>query len=166
METVYDRATTAALALCSNPRRFDSNYDAAYKAFEAIADPLVVTSGGTGPDVKDLMHIRPVVRREGDLFFIAKVDPFRTAFTWAPKLEDKAEGLVAVATIKTLHRYAYYGFFKPSVGEVLCQIPEELRSTVVAFETEGPQTADDLNKDLAALDAGFQVAETILYSKG
>lgn len=33
-----------------------------------------------------------------------------------------------------LHGYGYYGLFKPSVGEVIRQIPKDLLEKVVAFE--------------------------------
>jgi hypothetical protein len=36
---------------------------------------------------------------------------------------------------------------------------------IVAFETVGPASAEDLNKHHVALNAGFHVATTICYSK-
>lgn len=33
-----------------------------------------------------------------------------------------------------LHGYGYYGLFKPSVGEIIRQIPKDLLEKVVAFE--------------------------------
>ena len=70
-----------------------------------------------------------------------------------------------VARIRTLHTYAYYGFFKPSIAEVLAQIPSHLVDSVIAFETKGPGDADDLNDDRSALNAGFHAATTILYGE-
>ena len=47
-----------------------------------------------------------------------------------------------------LHRYGYYGLFKPSVGEVLSQIKEYDLPFIKAFEIiESPQTAADFHKD-------------------
>lgn len=111
-------------------------------------------------------RIRPVVRRDGDLYYIKPVDLRRIAFTWDPKVTSQAVGLEPVISFKTLHRYAYHGFFKPSIAEVLAQIPADLLDdNVVAFEVKGPKDADDLNKDSAALNAGFHVAMTTLYSR-
>lgn len=59
----------------------------------------------------------------------------------------------------------YYGIFKPSIAEVLAQIPEELIEQTVAFETIGPADADALNKERDALNAGFHVATTRLYGR-
>jgi len=113
-----------------------------------------------------LKRIKPVVKRDGDLWYIKDVDPVTVAFTWSPTLRKKAVGLEPFATIQTLHRYAYYGFFKPSLEEVMAFMPDDaLENGVVAFSTQGPGTADDLNKHGGAVDAGFHVAETTLYRR-
>jgi hypothetical protein len=62
-----------------------------------------------------------------------------------------------------LHRYGYHGFFKPSIAEVLCQMPAGLDADF--FEVIGPETAEDLNNELDALKAGFHVATTIFYKR-
>lgn len=66
-----------------------------------------------------------------------------------------------------LHSYSYYGFFKPSVGEVLSQIKEHDLPFVKAFEIiERPQTADDFHKDSftsIAFDNGYHVSTVRLY---
>lgn len=112
--------------------------------------------------------VRPVIRNEKGLFYrdLKSCDLRKTAFMWEPKLEGEAINLVPYRTIITLHRWAYYGFFKPSIEEVLSQISEDdIDAGVIAFETNGPETAQDLNNHKDALDAGFHVAETILYKK-
>ena len=109
-------------------------------------------------------RIEAVVRDDkGVLRHIEPCDLRYVAFTWDPKLTRKAANLVEVATIRTLHAYGYYGFFKPSIAEVIAQIPGELIERVAAFETIGPATADDLNEERAALNAGFHVGSTHLY---
>ncbi len=66
-----------------------------------------------------------------------------------------------------LHGYSYYGFFKPSVGEVLSQIKEYDLPLVKAFEIiEKPQTADDFHKDSftdIAFNNGYHVSTVRLY---
>ena len=66
-----------------------------------------------------------------------------------------------------LHSYSYYGFFKPSVGEVLSQIKEHDLPFVKAFEIiESPQTADDFHNDSftsIAFDNGYHVSTVRLY---
>lgn len=65
--------------------------------------------------------------------------------------------------IRTLHTYGSPCFFKPSVAEVLAQIPDDMLEGVVAFETRGPSDVADMNRESEALNAGFHVARTRLY---
>lgn len=166
----YAQAQIAANALCptiegKRRNRNSPGYDEAYKAFAAVADSLIPRSSGDGPDISHMLRIVPVVQRDARLWYIKPVDPHGQAFTWDPKPSEPADNLSVVCRIYTLHRYGYYGFFKPSIAEVLAQIPTEVAQRVVAFETDGPDDADDLNEDLFALDAGFHVAETTLYER-
>jgi hypothetical protein len=114
-------------------------------------------------------RIRPIVRKASDinrLFFI-KPDPDLRglSYLWDVKYEEEATGLFEFATITTFHTYGYHGFFKPSVAEVIAQIPPEFRDRVVAFEiTNRPFSAEDLNKERVALNQGFHVAVTALYT--
>lgn len=112
---------------------------------------------------KRLEHIRPCVRRNGKLHFIDKVDPRQVSFIWDPPLAREAPEMPVLRKIRTLHTYGYYGMFKPSLAEVLAQIPKDIIDQVGAFEVNGPETADDLNQEREALDAGYHVAETTLY---
>lgn len=110
-------------------------------------------------------RIKPIVQfpREGKCY-IKPVDLFGIAYTWDPKSADKATGLKPLCDITTYHTYSYHGFFKPSIAEVLAQIPAEHLDKVVAFEiVENPETADDLNREREALNAGYHVATTRLY---
>lgn len=113
-------------------------------------------------------RIRPVVEfpRKGRCF-IEPVDLFDVSYTWGPRPADKATGLKPLREITTYHTYGYYGMFKPSIAEVLAQIPAEYLDMVVAFEiVESPETADDLNREPEALNAGYHVATTRLYIRG
>ena len=66
-----------------------------------------------------------------------------------------------------LHSYSYWGFFKPSVSEVLSQIREDDLPFVKAFEhIEIPQTRDDFHKDSftsIAFANGYHVSTVRLY---
>ncbi len=120
-------------------------------------------------------RIKPVVRfargekelfrsPEGYPFYIKPVDPFEIAYMWSPEPTDRATGLKPLCDITTYHTWAYYGLFKPSIAEVLAQIPAEHLDKVVAFEIVAhPETADDLNAEREATDAGYHVATTRLY---
>lgn len=107
--------------------------------------------------------IRPLVLQDGKLMRIEPPDPRNVAFSWSPVVTEPANGIVEIAKIRTLHGYGYYGFFKPSVAEVIAQIPEEWIERTVAFSTRGPADAAEMNRESEALNAGFHVAETTLY---
>lgn len=111
-------------------------------------------------------RIKPVARKSrGDLYYIRDVDPRGVAFTWDPKYTQKAKGLQPLQNIVTYHTYGYYGFFKPSVAEVIAQIPKDCIDQVVAFETKGPEDASDLNQHIQELNDGYHVATTTLYEQ-
>ena len=68
-----------------------------------------------------------------------------------------------------LHTYGYYGFFEPSVGEVLSQIDEDILPAVKAFEIiESPKTKSDFHKDRLssiAFNNGYHVSTVRLYGE-
>jgi len=112
-----------------------------------------------------MRKIRPVVRDEnGRCFYIKPVDPREIAFTWDPVLAGRASGITRTETIYTLHRFGYHGLFKPSIAEVLSMVPQNLLDKVVAFETTGPSDMSDLKRQWVAVEAGYHVAVTHLYS--
>jgi hypothetical protein len=80
--------------------------------------------------------IKPVVRdNKGKLRRIKTVHPSEVAFTWDPKLLDEWKGLKEIERIQTDHYCGHPMLVKPSIEEVLAQIPVELLDRVVAFET-------------------------------
>ncbi len=64
------------------------------------------------------------------------------------------------------HRCGFPGFFKPSIAEVLAQIPEDIfeHYSIDAFEIiQRPTCADDLNRYKDATKQGFHVSTVRLY---
>lgn len=115
-------------------------------------------------------RIKPVVSFMKDgvptRYYIKEVSLSSVAYTWDPVKTEVAEEFVVLGQIITYHTYGYYGFFKPSIAEVLSQIPEKYLGIVTAFEIVAqPQSADDLNEHVAILNAGYHVAITQLYGK-
>ncbi len=120
-------------------------------------------------------RIKPVIRfargpkglfrsREGYAYYIDPVDPRSIAFTWDPKPTKRATWLQSLCDITTYHTYNYYGLFKPSIAQVIAQIPEEHIDKVVAFEIIiCPETSADLNDYNKELNEGYHVATTRLY---
>ena len=109
-----------------------------------------------------LTRIKPLVRQGEQLCEIELPDPFKVAFTWDPvvtKPVDERE-LKWLKVITTYHAAGYIAFVKPSIAEVLAQIPAELLDDVYAFELETasaePVTAQDFY--------GHRI-QTVLYGK-
>lgn len=100
----------------------------------------------------------------GNFYYLKPVDLFTIAFTWpgTPKPDVRAPRLQKLRTIKTYHTWAYYGFFKPTIAEVLAQIPEDILDEVIAFELEPPENPLE---PWDIVNAGYHVAETTFYGK-
>jgi hypothetical protein len=84
------------------------------------------------------------------------------AYAWEPKPSwwpFFLGRLTPLREITTFHTWAYYGFFKPTIAEVLAQIPEDLVDQVVAFEIL------DMINDNEALNDGYHVAITRLFGR-
>ncbi len=110
-------------------------------------------------------RIKPLVEHEGVLFYIEEVDPRDIAFTYSPTRTNQANSLEPVVSMPTLHVYGAPAFFKPSVAEVLAQIPAGYTDQVVAFQTAPNQESIDYwpQADSTALSWGFHLATTTLY---
>jgi len=105
--------------------------------------------------------IKPVVdnsRRHDkvQLWYIKAVDPRDMSFLWDPKPTKRARGLRKYKEIVTLHSYGAPVLFKPSIAEVLSQIPEKDIDNVAAFETEHLGFSEGSN---------YHTAVTILYTR-
>lgn len=120
-------------------------------------------------------RMMPVMHKDGAFWQVALPVPKAgqtlahtlrtTAHLWEPRLLPLVPGLRELSRVRTYHTFGYHGFFKPSIDEVLAQVPRYLLATVQAFEVvEGPQTADDLNCEKTATQAGYHVATTVFYT--
>lgn len=110
--------------------------------------------------------LRPLARVGEDLRHMADPSCLRTiAFTWSPELVgEPVTDLQPAKTVITLHSFGYHGFFKPSIAEVLAQVPDDW-ADYVAYSLVGPSDVDDLNRDHEATHAGFHVATTTFYKR-
>lgn len=95
----------------------------------------------------------------GDLYYIQDVDLRTVAFTWDPKPMTKAVGLMELDQIITKHTYGFHGFFKPSIAEVLSQIPNEYLNDAVAFETHYKGMSGSYHSGLTTLYRRVSVSE-------
>ena len=117
-------------------------------------------------------NIKPIVKNEGIHVYLRELtdeELTNKAYTWFDKPSDFAEPvdynqLSVLTDIKMLHKWGYYAFFKPSVGEVIRQIPKEYLEKTIAFEIIA--SAIGINTVYSEeLNAGFHVSIVRLYQK-
>jgi len=104
----------------------------------------------------------PLVRgTDGLLWKIELPNLFTDSFHWGPKFTEKVDmnSLKLIGCIPTFHTCAYHGFFKPTIAEVLAQIPEFYVDAFDAFEV----LFDDAITEI--IDNGFygHRTTTLLY---
>lgn len=74
------------------------------------------------------------------------------------------EDLEVIEDIVCLHTYGYYGFFKPSIHEVLSQLNPKSIEEADYFEIiEQPETRDDVFKYQDVLNAGYHMSVVRTY---
>ena len=124
----------------------------------AISDELIEKLSQT---------MKPVVEVDDHLFYIEPVDPRRTAFTWSPTVTNHADDLEFVAVIPTLHKCGSGVFFKPSIAEVLAQIPAGYIDQIVAFRTTitEEQVPDWTDAERQAFNWSYHLGSTTLYKR-
>lgn len=111
--------------------------------------------------------IKPIVNGDTYLRELSERELTNTAYTYLKDPRDYADKvdfskLSVLEDMKMLHGYGYPMFFKPSVGEVIRQIPAEYLEKVVAFEIiDGAIAMNSTFKD--ELNAGFHVSIVRLY---
>jgi hypothetical protein len=96
----------------------------------------------------------------GQLYYIGEVPLRDYAFTCSPKPVSPADDLEFLDAIATFHTWGAPVFFKPTVAEVLAQIPEKRKKAAAAFET----VTEGLNSS-NCMPEGFHHALTRLYKK-
>lgn len=118
--------------------------------------------------------IKPIVCHNGDLRYMRELSPdelIHKSYTWLNKPEDYGDKvdlstLSILTDVKMLHKYSYYSYFKPSVGEIIRQIPEELRTLTDAFEIiYSPSGQPDFNIFKDEFDQNYHVSIVRLYQK-
>lgn len=120
-------------------------------------------------------RIKPIVTIDGVKYFLREFNERELrniSYIWK-KEEDKREKVDMDMYVERqdldfecLHRYGYYGLFKPSIAEVLSQISELDVTFVDAFEIiESPETCADFKRNPVAFDQGFHSSTVRLYTK-
>lgn len=63
-----------------------------------------------------------------------------------------------------LHTWGYYGLFKPSIAEILAQVPEKTICEANVFEIiEKPETREDVFRYPEVVDNGFHLSKVRSY---
>jgi len=121
------------------------------------------------PEINDqricelLKKIKPVFEQNNKLYEMKTVHSRKVAFTWNPKKKFPwlpRKDLKELCNINTLHGYGHYSLFKPSIAEVLAQIPEHLINKVTAFKTI---PISNIISDCLSKDQEYHVGVTTLY---
>ena len=124
--------------------------------------------------VERYSRIKPVAKKDGKLYWLrsfGEEELFDISYLWDDETKKQVQDgeIVPIPDkdFRCLHKYGYYGLFKPSVAEVLTQIDSELLDTVVAFEIiDSPETAEDFYRDeftSTAFNSGYHVSTVRLY---
>lgn len=124
---------------------------------------------------KRYKQIKPVISMNGKLYYCREftIQELRNfSYMWDKFQEISCEDELEVLEGKDfvcLHTYAYPGYFKPTISEVLAQINEYDIPLVKAFEIiDKPKTALDFHKDSfssIAFNNGYHVSTVRLYGK-
>lgn len=74
------------------------------------------------------------------------------------------EKLEIVDDFLCLHTWGHYGLFKPSIAEVLAQVPDYVVKEANTFEIiESPQTREDVFRYPEIIDNGFHLSKVRAY---
>ena len=120
------------------------------------------------------LKIKPVTDAHGKKYWLRNysIDEMRNTSFFCRRITDISTAVGEALSNHTyydfqcLHTFGYHGFFKPSVAEVLAQIPQDIYEQYVidAFELiDIPTSVDYLNKFKNATKQGFHVSIVRLY---
>ena len=128
--------------------------------------------------MKRYKKIKPVITKNGKLYRFREFsydEIWGTSYLWNTDEDVREEvGKDELEVLEDkdfvcLHSYNYYGFFKPSIKEVLAQIEERDIPFVRAFEIiDYPITPSDFYKDSftsIAFSNGYHVSTVRLYGE-
>jgi hypothetical protein len=120
------------------------------------------------PEISDsklnelIKSIVPVVRVDGKLHNIELPDLRNASYLWTPHAIGECKDLKEFKRISTDHYCGHPSFFKPSISEVLAQIPEEDINKICAFEI-----IQDIDNPIDTYNYGNgHRVTTVLYRKG
>jgi len=116
-------------------------------------------------------NIRPIVKIDGKKYLLKDFKPEELrehSYIWDADKDKREiveeETLEIIQDFHCLHTWAYYGVFKPTIAEVLAQMPIESREQANFFEiVDQPRTVDDLSRNQVITDAGYHLSIVRTY---
>lgn len=129
---------------------------------------LTIEGSPNVPDISDeelqkrYESIKPIQKVGGKYFLLEECDLRKVAYLWAPKHQEEVK-VKEVARIKTHHHTGYISLFKPSIAEVLTQIPPEYLSTVHYFEVIVDDSSGTDTQIRCFSSGTGHLATTVLY---
>lgn len=98
--------------------------------------------------------------KDGRIVTVVPVDPREVSCIYNMKYGKRCKNLKPLMEIETVHTCGgWHGFFKPSIAEVLAQVPEEVEDHIRAFE---------ILRDISILEDGTEMGHSVttrFYSK-
>lgn len=120
-------------------------------------------------------RIKPIVEIQGEKYLLRNFTESQLreiSYIWNMH-KDKREKInideyVALEEhdFECIHKYGCYSLFKPSIAEVLAQIPEDILGIVDLFEIiDEPKTVEDFYKNKIVFENGYHISKVRLYVK-
>ena len=120
-------------------------------------------------------HIKPVIKWEERKYFLSEFteeELTKTSYLWMIKERLGEEfditkySPMQQCDFECIHKFGMPNLFKPSIGEVLAQIPKLVLDDVCAFEIiQKPESEKDLYRNKIAFDNGFHTSIVRLYTR-
>ncbi len=139
-----------------------------------IPNNLVMPEIDTDEVLKYVKGVRPLFHHKGELYHTSvKSDPFKESFVWTYVRKKKAAPFKEGVKLWTLHKWADVGLFKPTLAEIVAQMPKErLEASIkgrdtnlLYFSIQGPQNSEDLGRMKEYVDKGFHVARVTVFDR-
>ena len=99
---------------------------------KTINEAVMISDERLGRLVKTLTQVK--TKRSGRIVEVRPVDPRRKSCIWDMKFGKERSDLRKGDALRTVHLCGHYSIFKPSIAEVLAQVPEDGEERIVAFE--------------------------------
>ena len=117
--------------------------------------------------------IKPIVKVNGKTYTMREFtfkELSNQSYIWNKSIDKrdpiKKDSLKVVEDFVCLHEYGYYGLFKPSINEVLSQLPKKSIEEAEFFEIiESPKTRPDVFKYSAVVNGGYHASVVRTYKR-